>query len=41
MDTKFGTAHRAVLMLDKFEHPLRPEMRKQFNNSPTRLLLNP
>lgn len=36
MDTKFGAAHRAVLILDKFEHPLPPDLRKQFTNAPLR-----
>ena len=36
MDTKFGVAHRAVVMLDKFEHPLSPDLRKRFNNAPLR-----
>ena len=36
MDTKFGALHRAVLMLDKFGHPLSPTAREQFNTAPQR-----
>ena len=38
MDTKFGAVHRAVLMLDKFGHPLAPPTREQFDNAPLRSL---
>lgn len=36
MDTKFGAAHRAVVMLDKFEYSLPEDLRRQFNNAPVR-----
>ena len=40
MDTKFGAVHRAVLMLDKFECPLSPAVRKQFNFAPQRYTIH-
>ena len=36
MDTKFGALHRAVLMLDKFGHPLSPTAKEQFSTAPQR-----
>ena len=36
MDKKFGTVHRAFVMLDKFSHPLPQGLRDQFSSAPHR-----
>lgn len=36
MDNKFGAVTRAVVILDRYKHPLSANVRKQFNSAPQR-----
>jgi len=40
MDTKFGVLHRAMLILDKFQHPISATIRSQFNSAPQRYVIS-